>query len=144
MIKYIFLFFPLFAISQVKTPKKANGIQLSGVSFKEIANGLLDAGYTFDKIDSNFHTIKTEFKEGKGKTKYLKLRFMIRVKDSTAEITGEWYNTLVIGTKFLGVDQTFENSTYKIAYTAGSAKNCFLEMNNFTHLFNRPISYLNK
>ena len=42
MLKYIFLLFPHFTFSQEKIPKKANTIELIGVSFREVANGLLD------------------------------------------------------------------------------------------------------
>jgi hypothetical protein len=144
MIKYIFLLLPLFGISQVKIPNKTNEIIVSGVTFKEVANGLLDAGFSIEKVDSNFNTIKTEFIEGSGKTKYLKLRLMIRVKDSTAIITGEWYNPLVIGSKLLGTELTIENSTYKIEYTSGSPKQCFLEMNKYANYFKKPITYSKK
>ena len=144
MLKYIFLLFPLFALSQQKIPKKTNTIEVKGVSFKEVANSLLDAGYAFEKTDSNFQTIKTEFKDGVGKNKWMKLRLMTRVKDSTATITGEWYNTMFIGAKLLGVDQTIENSTYKIEYTSGNPKNCFLEMNAFANSFKKAITYLVK
>src|SRR5829696_8128665 len=126
MIKYIFLLLPVFGFSQDKIPKKANSIEVNSISFKELANGLLDAGYTFDKIDSNFQTIRTDFKEGSGKNKWMKLRLSTRMKDSVAIITGEWYNSMVIGSKLLGQEQTIENSTYKIECTYGNPKNCFL------------------
>jgi hypothetical protein len=69
---------------------------------------------------------------------------MIRLTDSTAIITGEWYNTMIIGSKILGVEQTVENSTYKIEYTTGNPKNCFSEMNDFAKSFKKPIRYLVK
>ncbi|MDQ6609581.1 MAG: hypothetical protein M3Y85_07150 [Bacteroidota bacterium] len=109
---------PLFSLTQDLIPKKVNTIEVSGVTFKEVANALLEDGFTFEKIDSNFLTIKTDFKEGAGKNKWMKLRLFTRVKDSTVFITGEWYNSLFIGGKILGVDQTIENSTYKIEYTS--------------------------
>ena len=144
MLKYIFILFPLFALSQQKIPKNTNAIEVNGISFREVANGLLDASYTFEKIDSNFQTIKTEFKDGVGKNKWMRLRLMIRVKDSTATITGECYNTMFIGTKLLGVEYTIENSTFKIEYTSGGSKNCFLEMNAFANSFKKAIAYLVK
>jgi len=141
MIKYIFLLLPVFGFSQDKIPKKANSIEVNSISFKELANGLLDAGYTFDKIDSNFQTIRTDFKEGSGKNKWMKLRLLTRMKDSVAIITGEWYNSMVIGSKLLGQEQTIENSTYKIECTYGNPKNCFLEMKALAESFRKPTSY---
>jgi len=141
MVKYIFLFLPFFGFSQNKTLKKANSIEINSVSFKEVANGLLDAGYTFDKIDSNFHTIRTDFKEGAGKNKWMKLRLLVRMKDSVAIVTGEWYNSMFIGGTLLGQQQMIENSTYKIEYTNGNAKNCFLEMKVFAESFKKPTNY---
>ena len=98
-------------------------------------------GYSFEKIDSNYQRIKTEFKTDEGKNKWMKLRLFIRVKDSTAIITGEWYNTMFIGSKLLGIEQTIENSTDKIENTIGNPKNCFNEMNKFALLFNKPVEY---
>lgn len=144
MLKYFFLLLPIFAISQEKIPKKTNTIEVKGISFNEAANGLLDAGYIFEKIDSNFNTIKTEFKEGMGKNKWMKLRILVRIKDSTAIVTGEWYNTMFIGGKILGVDQTIENSTFKIENTSGNPKNCFAEMNVFALSFRKSVQYFTR
>ena len=59
-------------------------------------------------------------------------------------ISGEWYNTLVIGHKLFGQEQTVENSTYKIEYTNGNPKNCFLEMKTFTDSFKKAIKCVTK
>lgn len=125
-------------------PKKTNTIEVSGVTFNQVANALLDAGYTFERIDSNYLTIKTDFKAGNGKLKDIKYRLMIRVKDSTAIITGEWYNKLFIGATILGTEQTIEGSTYQIQYTTGNEKNCFLEMNSFALSLNGEVEYKTK
>lgn len=122
-------------------PKGTNTIKVIGVNFKDIANSLLDAGYSFEKIDSNYNTIKTDFKTGKDKGKYTKLRLLIRVKDSTAIVTGEWYNAMLIGSRLFGVEQTIENNTEKIEYTYGNPKNLFNEMNTFALSFKKPVEY---
>ena len=144
MVKLLFLLLPLFGISQEKIPKKTNTIEVSGVTFREVATALLDAGYTFNKVDSNFRTIQTDFKEGTGKNNWMRLRISTRMKDSTVYIRGDWYNSLFIGGKLLGVEQTIENSTYKVEYTSGNPKNCFLEMNVFATSLKRPINYTTK
>ncbi|HEY0750045.1 MAG TPA: hypothetical protein VGD26_02750, partial [Chitinophagaceae bacterium] len=77
MWKIFFLLIPIFGLSQEKIPKNANAIEVKGVSFRQVADGLLDAGYTLERTDSSFQTIKTEFKTGIGKNKWMKLRLMI-------------------------------------------------------------------
>ena len=104
-----------------------------------------EINFTFDKIDSNYQTIKTDFKEGAGKNKWMKLRLNVRVKDSVATFYGDWYNTMFIGTNLLGVQQsTLENSIEKIEYKSVNPKNCFLEMNELAISFNKNIVYLIK
>ena len=142
MFKYLFfLFIPVVAISQEKIPKKSNTIEVSGVTFKEVANTLLDFGYTFDKIDSNYQTIKTDFKQGAGKNKWMKLRIVVRVKDSIASFSGDWYNTIFMGTTLGGVRQsTMENDVEKIEFKSVNPKNCFLEMNEIAISFKKSIT----
>jgi len=145
MFKYLFfLFIPLTAISQEKIPKRSNTIEVNGVTFKEVANTLLDLGFTFDKIDSNYQTIKTDFKQGTGKNKWMKFRIMVRVKDSIASFSGDWYNTMFIGASILTVRQSLENSIEKIEYKSVNPKNCFLEMNEIAISFKKSITYLEK
>lgn len=132
------LLIPCLCISQ---PKGTNTIKIIGVTFNQVVNGLLDAAYTLEKIDSNYQTIKTEFRDGTGKNKWMKLRLLIRVKDSVAIITGQWYNSMLIGHKVFGQDQTIETATSKIEYTFGNPKNCFNEMNAFALTFNKPVEY---
>jgi hypothetical protein len=72
----------------------------------------------------------------------LKHQLYVRIKDSTAILTGQWYSTMHIGTKFLGVEQTIENNTYRIKNTSGAEKSCFNEMNSFALSFKKPVEYL--
>lgn len=128
MLKMLLLLIPVVSFSQTSIPKKANTIEVKNVSFHSIAEKLLDAGYTFDHIDREFQTIKTEYKRCTGKNKWIAIRMVIRVKDSVATIRGDWYNALFLGTKTRGVDQTVENLTEKIEYTRTDAKKSYLEM----------------
>lgn len=134
----LFLFAPLIAISQSKGD---NTIVVKGVGFLQVCNALLDAGYIIDKKDDGLQTVKTEFKTGKDKNKWMNLLLNVRIKDSSAIITGQWYNTMFIGSKFLGQDQTIENSTYKIENTHGNPKACFKEMKTFALSFKKPVEY---
>jgi hypothetical protein len=135
---------PLFSFSQENIPKKANTIEVNGVSFRELANQLLDANFNLERVDSSFQTIKTEFKSGTGKSKWMKLRLLARVKDSTAIISGEWYNTMLVGAKLLGVEYTIENLVERIQYSSGNSKSCFMEMRTFAMSFKKPTVYLVK
>lgn len=137
----LFILIPFISFSQ-KIPKHTNTIKIHDVTFQEVANKLLDAGYTFDKIDSNYKTVKTDFKDGTGKNKNMKIRLMLRIKDSSAIITGEWYGTSFIGNKLFGQEQTAENSTFRIENTWGANKNSFDEMKAFAESFNKPVEYL--
>ena len=130
--KFLFLLLALFSFSQNTIPEKSNAIKVTGITFREIANSTLDAGYILEKVDSNFQTLRTEYKERAGENKRMKVRLMIRVKDSVATITGEWYNALF----------TEEKYAKKIEYTFGNTKSCFEEMNQFAMTLNRPIEYL--
>ncbi|MDP4265180.1 MAG: hypothetical protein Q8941_21820 [Bacteroidota bacterium] len=116
-------------------------IAIAGITFKQAATSLLDAGFNLEKIDSNFQTIKTEFKEQSGKLKWLKIRLYVRIKDSTALITGEFLNTVNIGGKLLGTEITPENSTFKIKYSWGNEKDCFIEMDKFARSLGKPVEY---
>jgi len=60
---------------------------LRPVSFNQVANALLDAGYLIDKKDNDLQTLKTEAKQF---PKYWDAKYVIniRVKDSVAYITG--------------------------------------------------------
>lgn len=138
--KFLLLLLPLYSFSQNAIPEKANAIKVTGIAFREIANNALDAGFVFDKVDSNFQTIKTEFRNGKNKS--MKLRLMIRVKDSVAIISGEWYDASSIGRTVAGVEHTIENSTMKIKYTSGHSKRCFEDMDKFAQSLNRPVEYI--
>ncbi len=121
--------------------KGDNAIAIKNVRFLEACNALLDAGYVIDKKDNELQTVKTEFKEGVGKNKWMKLLLIARIKDSATVITGQWYNTMFVGSKLFQQDQTIENSTYKIEYTTGNPKNCFNEMKRFALSFGKEVSY---
>lgn len=96
----------------------------------QVCNALLDAGYTVEKKDNELQTAKTGFKDGTGKAKLCKLRLLVRVKDSTATITGHYYNVLL-------------NNLEYIVYNKESGP-CFDEMNSFALSFGKEVSYSKK
>ncbi len=87
------LLLPLSSAAQTSAaqiPKKANTIIVDGVTFEKAINTLLDMGYKIDKVDKDFLTAATEFKQpGNKKIKGWEIAISVRVKDNTAIITGE-------------------------------------------------------
>lgn len=118
------LLIPVLSLAQ---SKGVNTITVKGVGFMQVCNALLDAGYMIDKKDNDLQTAETKFKDGTGKAKLCKLRLLVRVKDSTAIISGHYYNVL------------FNNLEY-IVYNKESGP-CFEEMNRFAISFGKEISY---
>lgn len=140
--KLFYFLLLLSSISASSQEKGVNTIKVSGIGFLQVCNALLDAGYMIERKDNDLQTAKTEFKEGVGKNNHMKLSLLIHVRDSIVTITGLWYNSLFIGSKLFGQEQTIENSTSRIENTSGNNKNCFKEMNRFALSLNKPIEYL--
>lgn len=122
-------------------PKGTNTIKVNGVTFRQVADGLLDAGYSFEKIDSNFQTIKTEFRQSKS-VSTMQIALYARVKDSSLIITGKGFMPGLEGGYLLGKQLTKEDATMDIKYTSGNYKKLFNEMNAFAKSFNKPVEYL--
>jgi len=131
---------PLSLFSQ-EIPKGANTIEVRGVSFKEVAKALLEGGYTFEKVDSNFQSIETGFKQSK-KNKKMEMSLYVRIKDSAAIITGKTFDSGVVGSNFLGTQISKEEATFDIEYTNGNFMKVFNEMKVFALSFNKPVQYL--
>lgn len=74
---------PFLAYSQ---EKGTNIIKVQPIEFNRVVSALLDQGYLLEKVDKEFQTIKTEPKEMKTNGF---IRLFIRVKDSTAIISGD-------------------------------------------------------
>ena len=139
--KYKILILILSPLLMQAQEKKDNLIKVKGVSFSVVVNKLLDEGWNIMKIDSNYQTVTTDFRDGRDKTKWMKLRYYVRVKDSTAFISGNWVNAMLLGQQFFGSEFNMENSTQSIEFTFGNPKNCFIEMQRFALSFNKPIEY---
>ena len=131
---------PLSLLAQ-DIPKGANTIKVTGVSLKEVAKALLDGGYTFEKVDSNFQSIETGFKQSK-KNKQMELSLYVRIKDSAAIITGKTFDAGMTGANFMGTQVSKEEATSDIAYTSGNFVKVFNEMKAFALSFNKPVEYL--
>lgn len=118
-------------------PKNVTSIIIPDVTFKQAVNTLLDAGFSVERSDSIFQTVKTEYRYGTGKNKWMKFCLLVRIKDSTAIITGKWYNTMIGELSKRSVDEQAEI----IKNSWGAEKNCFIEMNVFALSFKKPVEY---
>ena len=136
----LFLFLLVSKCFSQVIPKKANAILIKNISFKEMENGLLDQGYVFEKSDSNLQTIKTEFKNGKGKLKSVKSQFYVRIKDSVATLWGECYYVGLLGVKAVGTTWSVDSAPTRIENSGN--KNIFGEMNQLAVSFKKPLEYL--
>lgn len=68
-------------------PKGTNAIKLKAASFKAVATALLDAGYQFKSLDSNFGLITTDPKKFNKRQAWV-LQIMARQKNDDIILTG--------------------------------------------------------
>lgn len=102
--KYIYLLIGMsltLVLQAQEAPKKANTIIVTGVTFTQCAATLTELNYFIDKKDEGLGTIVTLARAAdqtgtnflqlnKNIKRYLNIVLFIRVKDSTAIITGKW------------------------------------------------------
>jgi hypothetical protein len=122
----LILIVPLVSSSQT-FEKGTNVIKIKGVSFQEVLQHLVDVGYSFKKVDSNYHYVITEFKDVNKYT--FTIQYDVRWKDSIATVKGKVENGGMV----------FDVGYYK---PQSIIKRGFLMMNNFATWFNKPIEYL--
>lgn len=122
-----FLFILLVSSICYAQPKGANVIKVTGVSFKQVAQALVDNGFFFEKIDSNYQVIKTDYKEVKGYVMTIQLE--VRIKDSTATLKGTWISS---NYKF-DIENQKSAAPYRITFKA---------LNDFALSFNKPVEYI--
>ena len=131
-ILFSFFFIPILSFSQI--PNGVHQIVVNGVSFFEVCNSLLDSGYTIKEKDNDLQTAVTREKQF---PKYWNATYHveIRVKDSTAYITGKVTSPL----------SSNEPIEYVIKrgkeFSKGLLTYPFILINNFAKGFERPISY---
>jgi hypothetical protein len=109
-----------------------NQIIVKGVSFSQVVKCLLDSGYRIREIDSNYKTVSTAFRYCAGTKNILSsgnMSIYVSVKDSTAFITGIWYNDL----GKLGFQQLVE--------TKGFLSIPFEVMKDFALSLGPPVEY---
>lgn len=110
--------------------KGDNTITVKGVGFMQVCNALLDSGYNVKKKDNDLQTVESDFKNGTGKAALFKYKLLVRVKDSTAIITGHHYHTL-----FNALEYTRNTKDSRLP---------FEDMKKFALSFGKPVEYSKK
>ena len=110
---FIFLVFaPLFSSAQTV-------FKIEHTSYDQIGHKLIDAGFTIERSDKDFGTLKTEWKPFCPECTP-ELSLDIRIKDSTAYISGNWRTNG--GLRMKG-PRTSINSQYAYTYPINESHN---------------------
>jgi len=72
-------------------PLKSKTVKISGRSFIEICNGLLDAGYELEKKDSELQTVQNKSVEYMGLGVCYTNIISVRVRGDTSYLNGKYY-----------------------------------------------------
>jgi hypothetical protein len=133
---FLLFFFSTTSIYSQSILKDANVIIVKGVDFKEVCNALLDSGYTIDKKDNDLQTASTE---AKSYPKYWDLKYVvnIRIKDSSAYISGKIY-----GSSLINNEPTYNHCKKNgESYPKSAYGYPFILLNNFALGFKKEVSY---
>lgn len=130
----------LISLNGMSQKNKENTIIAAGVTFRQAVNVLLDNGYIIDKLDSNFYTIKTEYK------KFCpdclpQILLNIRIKDTFAVIKGTWKSDGGILAKAL-VGHDVDEMFFDVMNEKGKVPQmCFKEMDRIAKLLSSNVTY---
>jgi hypothetical protein len=134
--KTIFLISVLFvSMGVVGQPKNATTIIIQGVDLKTVTTAMLDMGYFIDKYEPELGTAITLEKEFKNGIWYLKLK--VRVKDSTAFISGD---LKVMISPFGDAGKTFDPVVNR-GMKGSPYKTSFGQMMKLAASLNKPTTY---
>ena len=136
----LLLLLPACAVSQ-DIPKNTNVIKVSGTSFGKVMNTLLDSNYVIEKSDKEYQTITTGWKDV-CKDCIPQIQLYIRIKDSTATVTGKWRS---VGDIFgMASKRQEENATlFEIENVKAKVPRiCFSRMQRMAKAFGRELVYI--
>jgi len=143
--KKIILIAFLIPASLFAQTKGDNTIIIKKISFADVVNGLLDNGYTIQKLDSNYKTVTTDFINcpmDNGKPSTFNISIYVRVKDSTAFISSKWFSNIGLSRGlFQSSREPGPMDIYPIVYTWGANKHGFMHMNKFAQSLKQPVLY---
>lgn len=140
--KTILLILSFFFVTFCKSQSKGdNTILVKGVTFDQVVNALLDSGYRIDKIQKDFKTVKTEYRDICSNC-VPQMIFDIRVKDSIATIKGTWRSDGGILGQALTGNKKNDYIYFDIQNIKGKIdKYIFNKMDSFARSFSGIISY---
>ena len=140
--KTITLLFILIASNTFgQIPSKANVIAVTGLTFNQVCNALLDSGYSIAIKDNDLQTVRTEPRDYP-KLWSAKYVLNVRVKDTVAYFSG----TFTAAGGEIWKDDPIYNHTNKkgTPYPKSLIGYPFIIMNMFALAFNQPVEYLIK
>jgi hypothetical protein len=136
------------ALHSQTIPKGVNTIIVSGTSLQIVAKALIDTGFAIEKSDSGKITTKpreyVDIKQPE-KTKLYHLIMIIRLKDSTATITGIYDYQIIQNNLFAPTAQAYNIGNYITVSNSESSssymRQSFNHMVTFAKTLNGLISY---
>jgi len=132
----LFILFSLTIFSQA--PKGANVIVVKNIGYDELLNALLDKGYFIDKKDTVLKIASTERKQLSKQDPSSNYLIRVRVKDSTAYISGE--------VNIVYFTNTFKDEKYVPAeisqFKWSPERQVFDKMEEFAKGLQKEIAYL--
>ena len=128
----IYLFFFLLQV----IPKDADVITVKNISYAEALTSISSANIVIDRHDDGLGTFQTvPIADSRGSTHI----FYVRVKDSTAFITGTYNLNWQMG-GLIKQNTSFERIRYS-GWKTGADKVHFGYMQKFAELFNKELGY---
>jgi hypothetical protein len=113
--------------------KNSQIIEVKNADFSKIINTLLDQGFMMSRVDSNYKTVRTEFKVcplENGKPSLVHISFDARIKDGVTIISGRWYSEIF----------KFDDPT-PIKNSRGAEKLAFNNMDSFARSLGEEVAY---
>lgn len=138
----IALFFAVGPLSAQGIPKHTNTIIVKQIGFNEISMALVDAGYFIDKRDSSLGTIITIPRHGlRVNSIDGNVIIRIRVKDSTAFITGMYNMDIVLKARLTDYDFRDYEKIEKRGMKGSAYMQAFDKLNGFALSLQKETTY---
>jgi len=148
----LILFF-LLATSRIceaqEAPKRATTIIIKDCTFRQAMNQLLDQGYSIEKYDSVFKTIRTDLKDGEKEdgnvTALYKIFLDCRIKDSNLIVTGHLLPAVTMGAFKSNLNYNSNGSVIAVenkGMKGSELKMSWIMMNKFALSFKNSIEYV--
>ena len=134
----LILLLPVFALCQ-EIPKKSTTIVVRNIGLLEASQKLVDMGYMIDKKDPELGTVYTTPYAYSGS---YQMMIYVRVKDSTATITGKWNVNADIKLGYSTYDMRTWNPIKYSSMSGNMDRKAFMIMDKYAKSFGKSIEYL--